>query len=328
MDKKTNSLNQSGAFLQIFALNELRKRNWDTEVETPRTIAPFVSNPKDKRTVLFRGDPNKLDSSKFPEAVAESQNQMQREETSLDIYAGKEIKILTESATIRLCVEVKKNDPSYVDWVFFQHEKQAGPIRVIINCIRSIGRVDLFRVPPATRHSNDIFVQTKQFTNWDPIEGEIADFALALHNKEVKKEYFKSDKTKVDDATRQIIKGTYGTIIDHIVHQVVTGQGYSNDPDVFIPIIVTNANLFLCEFDPKDIDSHSGHITKDPNYKPIDSIIYEYPIPQGVQFPEPLAGNLDSLSRRQVLKWHVLITNPFGFVKLLEKMDSHSKAYT
>lgn len=324
-DKKTKALNQSGAFLQIFVLTELIKRNWDVEIETPRTFAPFVEDPINKREILFRGNPNILESSEFPEAVSQSQDPTHRNETSLDIYAGKVILFGTKTATIRLCIEVKKNDPRYVDWCFFQQEKQQGSMRIITNCIRSIGRVDLFRVPPASRHSNDIFVQTHQLKNWKPLDNQISDFALALHGEEINKEYYRSEKTRVDEAARQIIKGTYGTIVDHIVHQVVTGQGYSHNPDVFIPVIVINANLFLCEFNAKDIDSKSGQIKKDPKYIPLDSIIYEYPKPKEVQFPAPLAGNLDSLSRRYAQKWHILITSPNGFVNLLENIGDGSE---
>ena len=72
MDEKTESLNQSGAFLQIFTLNQLKKKNWGYEVETPRTVAPFVSHPNDERDILYH-NANILESSKFPEAVAKTQ---------------------------------------------------------------------------------------------------------------------------------------------------------------------------------------------------------------------------------------------------------------
>lgn len=118
LNKKTEALNQSGAFLQIHTLNELKKRGWYTEIESPRTIAPFIYNPKDQRKILY-SDPNRMSAEKFPDAVRASQDFSNKEETSIDIYAGKSVGNTTAHYTFRLCIEVKKNDPRYVDWCFF-----------------------------------------------------------------------------------------------------------------------------------------------------------------------------------------------------------------
>ncbi len=321
LDKKTESLNKSGAFLQIHVLNELTKRMWGTEIESPRTISPFVADPKDQRHILYKQDPNRLLAEKFPEAINASQNTSSRQETSLDIYAGKFFHLVSEEYDLRFCIEVKKNDPRYSDWCFFQLEQKREKMRTITNCIRSIGDVDLLRVGETTRYGNEVFLQITKFPHWHFLEHDVSDFAVALRNKDIDNEFFKSEKTKIDEGLRQIIKGTYGTVIEHITHQIVTGEGYDNRPTVFIPIIVTNANLFLCKFDPNDIDPESGQIKKDPQYVEKDILIYEYPTPKEVQFPEPLKGNLDPLRRRQILKWQVLIATPKGFVGLLDDIE-------
>ena len=163
--------------------------------------------------------------------------------------------------------------------------------------------------------------QTNQYHHWNIFKKEISDFAIALQNEKVRGDYYRSEKTKVDESARQIIKGTYGLIIEKIVNQVATGRDYDNSPLIFLPIIVTNANLFLCNFDLDDIDSKTGHITKDPEFKPVDSIIYDYPAPKEVQFPNPLASNLTAEFRDHVSKWHVLIMNPGGFVDFLDDVD-------
>jgi len=324
LNKKTKSLNQSGAFLQFHILNELTKKYWMTSVETPVTVAPFVKHPE-AHPLLYEYLVNHREilADKFPQAVLESQNQTMREETSIDIDAAKTIHIEFEhyNLTFRLCIEVKKNDPRYSDWCFFQQKINSEPMRVITKAITSVGQVNLFQISKTTNYSNPIFVQTNQYHHLDIFKQNIADFALALQNENVKNKYYKSEKTKVDEAARQIIKGTYGLIIDKVIHQVTTGTGYTHDRDVFIPIVVTNANLFLCKFNPRDIDSKSGHIKKDPKYEPVDSIVYEYPVPKEVQFPNTLTGNLDEDSKKHVLKWHVLIMSPKGFVKFLEKID-------
>ena len=195
-------------------------------------------------------------------------------------------------------------------------------MRTITGCIQSIGDVNLFRVGKTTRQDNEIFVQLTNFPHWSFLVHDVCDFGIALRNKELDHEFFKSEKTRIDEALRQIIKGTYGTVIEHITHQIVTAEGYEPIPRVFIPIIITNANLFLCKFNPDDIDPRSGHIVKDPEYIAKDVLIYEYPTPKEVQFPELLKGNLDPLRRRKILKWQVLILNPKGFAMLLNEIEN------
>jgi len=265
LDKKTNSLNQSGAFLQFHILNELNKKNWATLVETPVSVAPFNKKPETHPLLQSQLETERtIPADKFSQAVLESQNQTLKTETSVDIDAAKtiDLKFNPVNVRFRLCVEVKKNDPKYSDWCFFQQKINTEPMRVITKTLRSEGRVILFSVPENDRHHNKIFVQTNQYHFWKIFKHDIADFALALQNENVKKEYYRSEKTKVDEAARQIIKGTYGLIIDKVLNQVSTGDDYSNNPDIFVPIVVTNANLFLCKFTPKDIDPKSGHIKK------------------------------------------------------------------
>lgn len=327
LDDKTKSLNQSGAFLQFHVLNELTKKLWVTSVEKPVFAAPFITHPE-KQPKIWKHllVDRKIPAEHFAQAMLDSQLLSAKQETSVDIYAVKTIHIdFDPDVTFRLCVEVKKNDPRYSDWCFFQQKENTDPMRVISKNITRIGRVDLFNISESDRYGNPIFIQTNQYHHWNIFRHDISDFALALQNEKIKPEYFRSEKTKVDEAARQIIKGTYGIILEDVINQVTTGKGYTNSPDIYVPIIVTNANLYLCKFDLKDIDSSIGHITKDPKYEKVDSIIYEYPTPKEVQFPQPLSSRLDEDSRNQIAKWHVLILSPKGLVEFLKGIDDIKK---
>lgn len=322
LDKKTQSLNQSGAFLQIHVLYQLIKKDWYAEVENPVTVAPFVNDPKNDPLLWGVPRASKISASLFPEVVAKSQVQFQREETSVDIHTSKVVKDeYLEDIEFRLCIEVKKNDPRYSDWCFFQQKKTSDPMTLIQKSIRNTGLVSLFMVPETNIYSNEVWVQAFQSHYWDPFKHIVCDFALALQNEEVKKEYYKSEKTKVDDAARQIIKGTYGLIIERVLHQVSTGTGYTNTREIFVPIVVTNANLLLCMFDQKDIDPKTGHITKDPKYTKVDAIIYQLPAPKEVHFPDPLSNILTPKQKKYVSKWDVLILSPKGLVEFLDGID-------
>lgn len=317
LDEKTEKLNQSGAFLQLNTLNEVTKRGWGSETETPRTVMPFIKNPIDQRQILYQGDANKFDHEKFPEAIIESQNHNEREELSLDVYCGKTF----DFVNVRLVIEVKKRNPDYVDWCFLQLEKNASNMQIITKQLKNEGNTTLFHIPPSRKYSNDIWIQHRTFPEIGFLTNKISDFAIALKSRNLDRNYFKSEKTEVDKPAIQILKGLFGTIIEDVQHQVISGTGYENKPTLFIPIVITNANLFLVEADPKDIDSKTGTITKDPEYTPIDSIIYEYPTPNAIQYPEPLHSQQTSYTRRIILKSHVLVVNPQGFVELLSNFD-------
>ena len=91
LNDKTKSLNQSGAFLQFHVLNELNKRQWATLVETPVSVAPFDIHPE-KQPKIYKNmqqGSKRIPADKFSQAVLDSQNKGMREETSVDIDAGK-----------------------------------------------------------------------------------------------------------------------------------------------------------------------------------------------------------------------------------------------
>lgn len=324
LDKKTKALNQSGAFLQFSVLKELTKRHWYTTVEKPVSIAPFISHPE-KQPAIYNQllVDSQIPADKFYQAMLDSQLLSLKEETSVDINAVKEKTIeFDPNVHFHLCIEVKKNDPRYSDWCFFQHKVKNEPMHVISKNITSQGRVNLFLISPTDRYGNPIYVQTNQYHFWSIFQHEISDFGLALQNETIKPEYFRSEKTKVDEAANQIIKGTYGIILEDVLNQVTSGKGYDHSPHIYIPIIVTNANLYLLDFDTDDIDPVSGHIKKEPKFQPVDSIIYEHPTPKEVQFPQPLSDRLDRDFREQIAKWHVLILSPKGFVEFLENLEA------
>jgi len=155
LDEKTEKLNQSGAFLQLHILNEVTKKGWGSEIETPRTVMPFTKNPISLRKILYEGDPNKMDAEKFSEAVIESQNHNAREELSLDVYCGKTF----DFANVRLVIEVKKRNPDYVDWCFLQLEKNASPMQIITKQLENKGNTTLFHIPPFFPSKSSLFLR-------------------------------------------------------------------------------------------------------------------------------------------------------------------------
>jgi len=322
LSEKTKSLNQSGAFLQIHVINELKKRYWSITAEYPVKTSPFIGEPKNHSLALTRFQQEnrglRITPEDFVRASIESQNKAEIKETSIDVIASRRI----AGADFFLCIEAKKLDPRYMDWIFFKQQTHEDVMRMIKRSLKNDGDVQLFTTLPTRDCGNETYLQIKSFPEWEPSRREIVDFALALKKEQVENEYYKSEKTRVDESARQIVDGTFGLIIEKILQEVTQGEPILSAGlwEYFIPIIVTNANLFICDLRPEDINPETGHITKEPTYRSVDAIIYECAASKLVQFPDPLSSKLTAQQNSYVAKWHILIMSPKGFRDFLDSI--------
>lgn len=311
----TKSYNESGVFLQAYVNQELKKLSWDVVMEHPVVVAPFRKNPK----VLYhqREPVREVNPERFVQALHDSQNSFELSERSIDVVGGR---MLDGERALKLCIECKKLNPKYTEWCFFDQQKSKRKLNVITKSRDNAGIVNLFHVPKTTKYGNEIFLYLhNRFGENDFVPKTFADFAIAMTNEKIHGDYYKTEKTVVDMACRQIIEGTYGLTIEVLISQILAGNSYDyGRTDIFIPIIVTNAKLKFCEFDPEKINPKTGHLTEEPKYEDIDSIIYEYNSPKTVQYPEPLFGSLKPELRKATAKWDVLIMSPHGFTEFLE----------
>lgn len=311
LSDRTNAINQSGAFLQNYVSNQLNKRGWYVDSEIPVQIAPFVSDPLTHRIHLPLNDG--YEKEKLVESFYLSQNQSELEETVID-----NVGTVGENTefSFNLCIECKKLDPNYADWVFFDVKRKTS-MNLITKTITSQGFVTMLKVPPYRGRGNEIFIQLNKL-NWDPFKRQISESSLGVSNKKLSKEIFQTKKSLIDNASRQIIKGTFGKILTDVQHQILSGDGYSHSINVYVPIIVTTANLLICENNIEDIDSETGLTTKEPTYTKTDSIIYRCPNPKSVRFPHTDYTALDMDTRKAVSKWDVMIFTPKGFADFLD----------
>jgi len=318
----TKSLNQGGTFLQIHVNQELIKHKWPgTVIEYPTKAIPFTSNPNEdptvKSRVIARG---KVHPQTFVKSVIRSQNQFETGESSIDVLGSRQF---SDKIGHTLCIEVKKLDPKFIDWIFFRIKPQKNNMRVITRTVSNSGLANLFEIPPMHGHfEKNSYAMIKEFSHWTPLEHEISDFAVATNSNKLTGEYFKTDKSKVDDSSRQIIQNTFALTIEKVLYEInQKDPTIAHCDDIIIPIIVTNAALWFCDVDPKDIDPLTGHTTKQPNYKQLDSIIYELANPKSVQFPEPLSSKMTTDQNLVARKSHVLILTPKGFTEFLDELD-------
>jgi len=315
MEERKNALNQSGTFLQISVKNQLDVHNWDTEPEFPVTLAPFIKDPM-KYPGISASTPGIVRPSMFQQAVSESQNQFLKKETSIDALGSR----IENKLHYLLCTEVKKLNPKYVDWCFFQESILENRFRVTTKSVVGGGLVDLMTTPNTDRdEGKEIHIQIEYLT----IPGfsfTCSDYGVALH-KDLNTKKYKFQNSSLNNAVSQCIEGTYGTIVNALVHQVTTGDGYNIDSQIYIPVVVTNANLLYCKYNVSNINTQTGEIDN-LDYQKIDHIVYEYPLPMSVQFPKSILGTRNAFQNKIAIRWPVLIVNPKGLENLLTSFEN------
>jgi len=320
LSKNTESYNNSGVFLQAYVVKQFSDYNWNIDIEYPVVVSPFRTDPTRLHGKMRL--PNNhfgVMSTRFVNSIQESQNLFEQSERSVDVIAAKS---LDDHRILKICVECKKLNPKYTEWCFFKQNSTLVP-HIITKNQKNDGKATLFHIPLTEKYGNEIFVQiTKQYNDLELLSKEIADYGISLTNEELWNKFFKTETTIVDEACRQVIEGTYGLINDVVKSQIINGDAtdYSTT-DVFLPIIVTNTKLKLCEYDPSTIDSSTGKLTQEPTYQDIDSILVEYNSPKSVQFPEPLFAPVDAETRRATSKWYVAVMSPKGLEDFLKKCN-------
>jgi len=316
--EKLSGLNVGGTFLQIAVHEKLKNENWPTIPEFPISLAPFVTDPMKhdialKRINIGNGTEVKTSSNNFQRAIAESQNQFFRKETSIDILAQK----TTMPRDYVLCIEVKKLNPEYVNWVFFDEGTMDNKFRVRTKSLSNQGIVNLLKIHESDRHGNEIFIHIEEFTDIPNFQPNCYDYGVTLTKD--KEGNYSFQKSSLYDASLQIVESTYGALVDALINQVSTGMGYVPS-QVFIPIIVTNANLLICDYDKKDIDLEKG-IISNADFKSVNSIIYEIPTPMRAKFPNEITTNTNGEMTRTSSRWPILIMNPKGLDEFLSNFD-------
>ena len=121
--------------------------------------------------------------------------------------------------------------------------------------------------------------------------------------------------TSLHDAARQVLEGTYGLIVDTATRKVVT-EATRASVEHYVPIIVTTANLFTCEYDPNTL-SRERFDASDIGLKSVNAVMYNFPHPARTRFPDQIVTTRSeevSLATR----WPLAIATVEGLRKLLE----------
>jgi hypothetical protein len=191
-----------------------------------------------------------------------------------------------------LLIECKKNNPEFVNWVFFP--KASQPRSISLSAIETSGEAafsGLYDAEIVLFHS--------------PI---VADGGRETKGNYLSYNKQKSDKTKtsnaaITEAAKQIALATLAITKEESYRAAEARTNAMQalpKRTVIIPIIVTSAQLFVCEFDPQDVNIETGEIpfakAKLSNIQ--NYVIYQYPLPNHLH-----SDLIRAIDRRSVEKF-------------------------
>ncbi|MBU2632877.1 hypothetical protein KKG52_04130 [Patescibacteria group bacterium] len=237
------------------------------------------------------------------------------EQSSLDIYA----QLAKDTILLTLLIECKKNNPEFIDWVFFAHPDKNHPKHFSGSLIGH-----QLVEGQKNKWGTNSMLSPMISLDWIPTSDAWETRGNYLKYKK-DKDKTRTSNAAITQAAHQIALATKAVFNEEILNSKAL-SGNSQMPyvhQIFIPTIVTTAKLFLCKFDPKDIDHKTGEVpfTK-ASLEEQPYLLYEYPLP--VHFHSaPLdrvkvlkTGNKDFGNRMDIL-----VVNSSHFSEFLSRLE-------
>ena len=218
-----------------------------------------------------------------------------------------------------LLIECKKNNPEFINWVFFNR----------------------FRTPCEAFNVSQVENKPREApaTGWDTSSairniGGPGD-VVADEARETKGDYAHirgGDKTKtsnkaIQDAAYQVTLATQAIIEEDssISRRLGMRSGATAPPwqiKAYIPAIVTTARLFLCDFDPANVDPVTGEVPFDKaNISEAPSVVFEYTLPRHLQFgPADISRSYSEGLVDLFTRMHLLVIQSQHFADILKDL--------
>ena len=241
--------------------------------------------------------------------------------SNLDIWAERYL----AKYALQLLVECKKNNPEYVDWIFFPTSPHR-PIKTTVWVLES--RFVTFR----TQGNNP-------YIPFPHLQELRTDLVIADEARETKGNYLsrikkdqqltRTSNTAITEAATQIALATQAILYQE--EQTLKKYFQRNPvnhpvslPPVFLPVIVTTANLFTCDFQDVDVDLATGEIPFEKVVLQSHScLLYDYPVPHALQRdPEEMGMQYSRESLEEQARMSIIVVQSASFPTLLARLSS------
>jgi len=234
---------------------------------------------------------------------------------------------------LTLLIECKKNNPEFIEWIFFSSEP------------RRLNYFPCVETQSAESQLSDCKIQVNLLQA--SLDLPVADNARETRgtyqeyqnqrnkNKNNLREMTKTSNDAISKATHQIALATQAIVAEEVNLSEHVGR-FNPEPNtlldkhVFLPAVVTTANLFVCEFDDKDVDGSTGEIPYDKvRLTPSPYLVYRMSLPPHLQRkPEPSVKEAIIYGSHEVhTRMDILVVNSGEFAKFLQTipdMMSHA----
>lgn len=247
-------------------------------------------------------------SVNYPVEFPAPNGPMRGKESSLDIRAEH----LEDDELPALAIECKKNNPDFVNWVFFMKGMQGEPRRQY-----ALAQIRNRATEPDHQRTWDTGSTIRTCRTSLPVCGEAretkSDYLSVRGNDRSKT---KTSNAAIQDAAYQVALARQAITMEELRFSGLLGSAPSINAllvrmpwvrQSIVPVIVTTAALYVCDFDPIDVDGQTGEIQVcEASLRECDSLIFEYPLPKHLQM-EPgdwrsvlLAGSMEIFTRMHI----------------------------
>jgi len=256
-----------------------------------------------------------LDSVNYPVEFPPSNGPFRGKESTLDIRASRDM----TDRRVCLLIECKKNNPDFVHWVFFQKPRERANTDFVFSSVAN-------------------WVKDSITHRWEPEMGSVPsphDYIVTDEGRETRGNYldWKKDNKKTKTSNAAILEAAYqvGIATQSVVHEdYVVCQKFNATSlpppwalKFYMPVILTTARLFTCEFDPNTVDPATGEITlTSASLSERQELVFEYALPRSLQ-PNPTnlpkaykEGIIDSFTRL-----HIVVVQSQQFPNFLQSFD-------
>lgn len=281
-DWAVHSLNIQGTFFERWCQDEIKKSKWQ------------------------------IISTNYPVEFPPHNGPLIGEQSTLDIYA----QLAKKTITLTLLVECKKNNPEFIDWIFFPHADDKRHKHFTGSLLHLKGKGNVWET--MAMHSPMTSLE------WIPTSDAWETRGNYLKYKK------ENDKTRtsnaaITQASHQIALAAKAIFEQELINAKEL-SGKIEIPyvhQILIPTIVTTARLFTCKFDPKDIDHTTGEVPLEKaSLEEQPYLLYEYPLPAHFH-STPLdkvsvlkTGNKDFGTRMDIL-----VVNSSKFNEFLSRLE-------
>lgn len=265
--------------------------------------------------IINKTDGYRLEAQNYPVEFPRPNNGVRGKESALDIRAA----TIDYNRLLTLIIECKKNNPEFVDWIFFpvQSRFRCVEVPIIIN-------ETLISSPIGWEVKTN---RTQTYFDKIPFTDDAREAKGNYQSISKESTKTKTSNASISEAAYQVSLATQAILQEEIdrSQRLTNAAGETTktwEKQILLPVIVTTARLFVCEFNPADIDASTGEIPfEKAELIEHPQIIFNYPLPRHLQYipsgSEPI-GKYFELEKFMQLQ--IMVVHSTNFPNFLQSM--------